>query len=78
MLRGTIRNDNLSSETQRCNIVATFFPIVATLFQHCNAVLRQTLSLRIFPYNIISNEALKCEQKKNETNSSFSFFSFQI
>ena len=28
------------SATQRCNIVATLFRIVATLFQHRNAVLR--------------------------------------
>ena len=27
------------SATQRCNIVATLFGIVTTLFQHCNAVL---------------------------------------
>ena len=48
--------------------------MVATLFQNCNAVLRQKLSLRIVPCNIISNEAQKCEQKENETNSSFFFF----
>ena len=28
------------SATQRCNIVAILFPIVTTLFQRCNAVLR--------------------------------------
>ena len=28
------------SATQRCNIVATLFGIVSTLFQHYNAVLR--------------------------------------
>ena len=28
------------SATQRCNIVATLFRMVPTLFQHCNAVLR--------------------------------------
>ena len=75
MLRGRFAT-TISSETQRCNIVATFFPIVATLFQHCNAVLRLKLSLRIVPCNIISNEAQKWEQKKNETNSSFFFLLF--
>ena len=29
------------SATQRCNIVATLFRVVRTLFQHCNAVLRK-------------------------------------
>ena len=38
ILHGTIRNDDFS--TYRCNIVATLFQMVATLFQHCNAVLR--------------------------------------
>ena len=33
--------------TRRCNIVAILFRMVATLFQHCNAVLR-----RIVSYNI--------------------------
>ena len=28
------------SATQRCHIVGTLFQMVATLFQHCNAVLR--------------------------------------
>ena len=28
------------SATQRCNIVATLFRMVITLFQYCNAVLR--------------------------------------
>ena len=31
------------------NIVATLFRIVATLFQHCYAVLRKKLFLRIVP-----------------------------
>ena len=34
--------------TRRCNIVAILFRMVATLFRHCNAVLR-----RIVQYNII-------------------------
>ena len=38
MLRETIRNDEVSA-TQRCNIVATLFRTVTTLFQHCSAVL---------------------------------------
>ena len=41
------------SATQRCNIVATLFRIVTTLFQHCLAVLRQKSSLRIVPCNTI-------------------------
>ena len=40
------------SSTKRCNIVATLFRIVTTLFQHCNAVLHQKSSLRIVPCNI--------------------------
>ena len=40
------------SATQRCIIVATLFRMAATLFQYCNAVLRQTSSLRIVPCNI--------------------------
>ena len=38
MLHETIHNDDFRA-TQRCNIVATLFRMVATLFQHCNAVL---------------------------------------
>ena len=30
--------------TRRCNIVAILFRMVATLFQHCNAVLRRIVS----------------------------------
>ena len=30
--------------TQRCNIVATLFQMVATLFQHCNAVFHKKSS----------------------------------
>ena len=41
MLHGTICNDDfIFSATQRCNIAATLFRIVTTLFQHCNDVLR--------------------------------------
>ena len=40
------------SATQRYNIVATLIQMVATLFQHCNAVLRKKSSLRIVPCNI--------------------------
>ena len=39
MLHEPIRNDVFNA-TQRCNIVATLFRMVTTLFQHCNAVLR--------------------------------------
>ena len=41
------------SATQRCNIVATLFRIVTTLFQHCLAVLRKKSSLRIIPCNTV-------------------------
>ena len=41
------------SATQRCNIVATLFRIVTTLFQHCLAVLRKKSSLGIVPCNTI-------------------------
>ena len=37
--------------TQRCNIVATLFRIVTTLFQHCNAVFLWKSSLWIVPCN---------------------------
>ena len=40
------------SATQRCNIIATLFRMVPTLFQHCSAVLRQKSSLRIVQCNI--------------------------
>ena len=33
--------------TRRCNIVAILFRMVATLFQHCNAVLRRVVSYNI-------------------------------
>ena len=39
MLHEPIHNDVFNA-TQRCNIVATLFRMVTTLFQHCNAVLR--------------------------------------
>ena len=39
------------SATQHCNIVATLFRIVTTLFQHCNAVFPWKSSLRIVPCN---------------------------
>ena len=38
--------------THPCNIVATLFRMVATLFQHCYAVLRKKSALRIVPCNI--------------------------
>ena len=34
--KGDVTQDDFSA-TQRCNIVATLFRIVTTLFQHCNA-----------------------------------------
>ena len=41
MLHGTIRNDDFfDRETQRHNVVVTLLRMVATLLQHCNAVLR--------------------------------------
>ena len=33
-----INTTTIFSATQRCNIVATLFPMVTTLFQHCNTV----------------------------------------
>ena len=47
MLHGTI-----FSAKQHCNIVATLIQMVATLFQHWNAVLRKKSLLRIVPCNI--------------------------
>ena len=40
------------SPTQRCNIVATLFWMVTSLFQHWSAALRLKSSLRIVPCNI--------------------------
>ena len=40
------------SATQRCNIVATLFRMVTTLFQNCISVLREKSSLRIAPCKI--------------------------
>ena len=37
---------------QRCKIVATLIHMVATLLQHCNAVLRKKSPLQIVPCNI--------------------------
>ena len=53
------------SATQRCNIVATLFRIVTTLFQHCNAVLRKKSSLPIVPCNIFE---VKRVSKLKQTN----------
>ena len=33
-----INTTTIFSATQRCNIVTTLFPMVTTLFQHCNTV----------------------------------------
>ena len=52
-LKGGVTRDDLQQRflaqavTRHCNIVAILFRMVATLFQHCNAVLR-----RIVSYNI--------------------------
>ena len=52
-LKGDVTRDDLrprflvQAVTRRCNIVAILFRMVATLFQHCNTVLR-----RIISYNI--------------------------
>ena len=52
-LKGGVTRDDLQQRflaqavTRRCNIVAILFRMVATLFRHCNAVLR-----RIAQYNI--------------------------
>ena len=52
-LKGDVTRDDsqqrflVQAVTQRCNIVALLFRMIATLFQHCNPVLR-----RIVPYNI--------------------------
>ena len=50
-IKVVFHNDNFSA-TQHCIIVETLFRMAATLFQYCNAVLRQTSSLRIVPCNI--------------------------
>ena len=47
------------SASKLCNIVATLFRIVPTLFQHCNAVLCLKSSLRIVSY-ITSPLLVKC------------------
>ena len=55
----TIRfTTTIFSETQSCNIVATLFRMVTTLFQHCDVVLRWKSSLRIVPCNITFRKVL--------------------
>ena len=57
------------SATQRCNIIATLFRMVSTLFQHCNAVLRQKSSLRIVPCKITYvRNATALAQARPESN----------
>ena len=57
------------SATQRCNIIATLFRMVTTLFPHCNAVLRQKSSLRIVPCNITYvRNATALAQARPESN----------
>ena len=57
------------SATQRCNIIATLFRMVTTLFQHCNAVLRQKSSLRIVPCKITCvKNATALAQARPESN----------
>ena len=49
-LKGGVTRDDLQQRflaqavTRHCNIVAILFRMVATLFQHCNAVLRRIVS----------------------------------
>ena len=65
MLHGTIRNDDFYRKTasQHCyDIVSN----VATLFQHCNAVLREKLSLRIFSCDITFTPLSRNFQKRLE------------
>ena len=38
--RDNSQRRTMFSATQRCNLIATFFRMVAALFQHCNALLR--------------------------------------
>ena len=45
----TIATTIFSATLQRSNIVATWFRLVATLFEHCNAVLRKQSALGIVP-----------------------------
>ena len=62
-LKGDVtRNDSqgrfLAQCSQRCNIVAILFRMIATLFQHCNAIWRQKLSLPIVPLQCWNNVAI--------------------
>ena len=50
----TILKDDFYSNTVT-GVVATLFCMVTTLFQHCNAVLREKSLLRIVPCNITSS-----------------------
>ena len=63
------------SATQRCNIVATLFRIVTTLFQHCNAVLRKESSLRIVSCNITTDINTAVSLKSNVAKI---YLSFQV
>ena len=46
------------SATHNCSIVATFFRMVTTLLEHCNAVMHYKSSLRIVPCNITFMEEM--------------------
>ena len=72
MLHETIATTILSA-TQRCNIAATLFRMVTTLFQHCNAVLPQKWSSRIVPCNItLRSYDADCNNNRfNKQNNNF-------
>ena len=72
MLHETIATTILSA-TQRCNIAATLFRMVTTLFQHCNAVLPQKSSSRIVPCNItLRSYDADCNNNRfNKQNNNF-------
>ena len=63
------------SATQRCNILATLFRIVTTLFQHCNAVLRKESSFRIVSCNITTDINTAVSLKSNVAKI---YLSFQV
>ena len=44
LIQTSLTATTIFSATQHCNIVATWFKMVATLFRHCNAVLRKNPS----------------------------------
>ena len=64
MLQETIRHDDYWRNTA-FNIVATLIQMVATFFQHCNAVLYKKSSLRIVPCNIALKQPQRRQHRKH-------------